>query len=456
MRKNTAAVMLFILIFLTSAYVLYRSVKHQKPEGQQVSSEKQKENEKKRSSDGHTEEYTEEKEKRGLQGKMDISFQDYKELYQKYSPVHLREFYKEIHCEKRGENFGVSIVEFIFLKKSKDGSLRPFIVDFLGYEHLQMNESCGAKGGQLSTGGKGSFRIRFSVIRDCHKCPRVLVPGRRYRFDEFKQIGEVDYHFEMPKEEKLDFVPLDSDREPKVYRYPILVNDIRKTKQEDEYQTQRKDVTFHIQNAISSFPQSKSGEIDQVVVGYKLKNYFFTQKGVNQSGDYQLDIRVKKDENVFGGTIKVFGIVRSSSREPRDDHRSNMAGKQLLMYKPDIQSENIDMSEELTYRYNPDETVNKEIKLKPLFQKKNLEIPENDLGSVILAKVYSGRKKKKRVIRINENPPYKKNGEWYVQLEAPPGDYVLGIELADLLIKDFKWPPEKSAEEQGGGSQENK
>jgi len=372
-----------------------------------------------------------------LLGKANVSFEEYKSVYKEKHINELREFNRKKTCSKRADNFGFSYIEFVFLQKTKEGNLQPYDVRNLGYRKA---EALPNRGASLGSGDPSSI-VRFAVVKNCKTDTDALVPGENYKFDKFEFHDEgyigVNYLFEVPAEEKIDFVSPNSNREPEVYRFPILVNDIRKTIQ--SRLPEREEISLKIKNAVSSIPESKVGTIKDVIVGYKLGSTWIKEKGVSKNGIYNFGVNVSKGETPYGGAIKILGPFDWSDQS-KSPYSSNV-GFQLLMYKPGIKSKIIDMSKGLAYRHDPEKTVMKEFPIEHYIKNHDeltlSKYPDRQdplqKPNVELKKTFARGGK---TVTVFGAAAYKKNEKWHISVEALPGEYSLIIDRR-MVDKNF-------------------
>jgi len=429
-KKRCVFLVLVFSVVLSSGILLKQDTGQEKQETKKKFSE---------SNSGEQNKKTDSEDKiEDIRGRAPLPFKNYKDIYQDWEPTALVEFDEDDVCQKKGANFGYTYVEFVFLERLEDNTLRPYTISSIKYQDLGFDRSCpGASKNYHGTMRKfASCRIRFAVVRDCNKCAGVLEPGETYRFYEYEGLGDVDYRFEIPEADRLNFVSPNSDDEPNVFRYPVLVDDIRETRNGGGQFRQK--VTLTIRNAVSSLPASKIGNVSNVLVKYEGKNFTEKTEGVENDGIYKFKLNLPKRRKIYGGDVKVFSLIKKSTFVPEVyEKKANLIGMQMLMYKQQIETKQIDLSEGLDYHHQPKNTVVKEISLESYIENNETKISKLP-AEVELKKVFWEQKKS---VVICKTISYRKEGNWYARIEALPGEYALLIGR-NLVQKRLEWPPD--------------
>jgi tRNA A37 methylthiotransferase MiaB len=111
------------------------------------------------------------------------------------------------------------------------------------------------------------------------------------------------------------------------------------------------------------------------------------------------------------------------------------------MYKPDVQSRTVDMSEGLGYKYSKTDAIKRTFKLSSLISRERLEKLEQTKNQIVttLAKTFEGTE---RLSIVNWVTCYEKDGSIFARLEALPGNYELVVG-DDEYTYNIKWPPER-------------
>jgi hypothetical protein len=405
----------------------------------------------KRSAKTQTEQDSSDDDEREIASETKIPFSAYKSFYQKHDPITMDHFSKKWSCEQKGSDFGYSYIELIFLKRDPDNTLKPYHIDRLVYEQ-EIGKNCDEKLESAVSHHKKSFRVRFPVVKDCHTCSTEFVPEENVRLTQFMfddGFTDVDYPIQIPPETEINFVSPGVDHAAEIYRYPVIVDDIKKTITKND-KAYREKVTLSIKNAPVDRIKTQVGEVTDIMVAFKKGRFMETTRKPDKNNTYRMNIRLPLNQKSYvGGNIIVTGRIRNMDEIQgsfRNSSKDELPGIQRLMYKRNIQSKEVDMSEGLTYQYNKVKSIKKEITLETYLQKDDIKLDAShmDLPSVVLKKIITNSNGEKDAYRIYAMTPYKRNGMWKTMIEAKPGRYALLIGPT-VLDKNFLWPPEKKS-----------
>ena len=193
---------------------------------------------------------------------------------------------------------------------------------------------------------------------------------------------------------------------------------------------------------------TNTGTIVSVDVKYLLNGSLYQTNNKIRDGTYKLQIEVPEDKKITGGSVVVEGRVErlrvpqfARGKKSLQRQFAGAKRKYLIMYKPDVQSRTVDMSEGLGYKYSKTDAIKRTFKLSSLISRERLEKLEQTKNQIVttLAKTFEGTE---RLSIVNWVTCYEKDGSIFARLEALPGNYELVVG-DDEYTYNIKWPPER-------------
>ena len=387
-----------------------------------------------------------------IKDKSKLKFKEYEQAYKNSEKDLSKIPVEKDDCVNAEGPVKYSWIELIFLQRTDKGTYKPFNPSGISIDYTE-TKSCQSPSHGFA--GPASARFLYPVIKNCECVSVGFKPDTKYKLEEIGNYGIVNHQLSVPPSDKFyfatlaeerDVTPADSKREPTPYKFPIVVNNLKKKDQHWSHKDySNKTIKFY---NVPERVTTKTGTIVSVDVKYLLNGSLYQTNNKIHDGTYKLEIEVPEGKEITGGSVVVEGRVErlrvpEFAREKKSLQKQfvGVKRKYLLLYKSDVQSRTVDMSEGLGYEYSQTDAIKRTFEVSTLISSQRLEKLKKRKGDIVAAliKAFNGTE---RLSIVNWVTCYEKDGSIFARLEALPGNYELVVG-DDEYTYNIKWPPER-------------
>jgi hypothetical protein len=380
--------------------------------------------------------------------KNDIPFTKYKEFYEDY-PVVVTENQISGHCQGKG-----SLVEFVFLWKNKKNEFDPYPIRSYGIWRSKEANNVGVP----SYGGINPQKtIRF-LVPVGKNCEQSLYPGTKYVLKEINENEIYHYSIELPSQSELKYRNKFEGFDM-VYRYPILMNKVVKTKKKTSANREEKQ-TFTLRvRGVGKITNHKK----EIKVKYLNDGEAHQGTPLNDHNEWVFPLVSTSKKDVLGGSVAIYEQHKETLLENADFDLQDYIPDKLLKYKKRIQTLDVNMDKSLDFHHKQQHWIKDSIHgVGEMIIERMGKEPKNKsewlstmTGSTVKLSIGDPNRmlEKQRetfdflqnegnTIHMSAGAVYRQEDSLNVTLNAPEGTYDLFWN--DYLLEEgFSWPPQK-------------
>lgn len=343
------------------------------------------------------------------------------------------EILKGDDCE--GVNRG-ALIELLFFEKTGDKELRPYPIDDFWMVQKDNVMEC-----QINNGSEEKFSKLLLIATDNCSCAARV--NTTYTIKRLGRHDNLNYSLQIPKSEELvfqeEFNKISGPRGNSVYKMPILLGDVLKTKEAP------KDFKKNIQFIITGINSSTRKGRKQVYV-YMKEGSVLANGEVSRNQKFTFDVKARDSAAVVGGDLALFHEMTASFYRSNNLSREDVWPYTLQTYKRNIQSRKVDLSKKLAFDHERHEWMKRTLNLDSIFQEFSYDVSNEVLNSLKKNRAYlftHGSDQPGNLpsgVRVTEGILFGENGTRKTTLSAPSGVYDLKISHF-TVIEGLEWPP---------------